>query len=264
MTANTPPHQTTKLSVLSLSPFTRLACLLFPLQSPLAHAVMAPSMPLSHRESLLASDPGVQLQSSSPALESAASKDLAPSFSGPHLGVSAEWHRQLHSFQFDPVNRSAFFHALGQRREYYPVMAVTVLLWFMLAFQPVILGWSQVAIVVALVCGLSVPILLVELTRMDRRLFRRLLSSFAWWYLFLSYVLSAGHEPDAFLPRPESLHGRDHLLLHYQSIFPRRNGLHDQHGFSGQSQSSNQAAVAQQFHHLDRGGIRAESCFVST
>ena len=105
------------------------------------------------------------------------------------LGVSADWNHHLQSFRFDPLLRSPFFYSLGQRREYYPVMAVTVLLWIMLVFQSVIGGWAQVSLVVALQFLLNLPIVLIELTRMDRRLLRRLLSTFEWWYLFLTYCV---------------------------------------------------------------------------
>lgn len=165
-----------------------LALFCFPLQRPFApaHAGMTSSTSFSHREALLSAEHGLDLQS----INGGSDGDTpTPSPSRPHLGVSAEWSRQLLSFHFDPVYRSPLMHALGERREYYLVMVITVCLWILLVFQSFITGWAQVAIVVALLFGLNLPILLIELTRMDRRLLWRLLCTFEWWYLFLTYFL---------------------------------------------------------------------------
>lgn len=150
---------------------------------------MSPSF--AHREALLQPNPEFDLQplnsSFSDSAEPAAESLLYPP--RPMLGVTADWNHHLQSFRFDPLLRSPFFYSLGQRREYYPVMALTVLVWIMLVFQSVIGGWAQVSIVVVLQFVLNLPILLIELTRMDRRLLWRLLCTFEWWYLCLTYFL---------------------------------------------------------------------------
>lgn len=150
---------------------------------------MTSSTSFSHREALLSDQHGLDLHSLNDGSDGNSSTDQPPYPPRPHLGASAEWSRQLQSFQFDPILHSPFFHALGERREYYVVMCVTVCLWVLLVFQSFITGWPQVVLTIALMFGLNLPIVLIEFTRMDRRLLFRLWASFEWWYLFLSYVL---------------------------------------------------------------------------
>ena len=109
----------------------------------------------------------------------------------PRFDVNSEWPdrgRPLHSLQFDPLLRSAFFHSIGRHRAYYPLFLLLIATSMLLVLQPWLSAALTTALQLCVVLLLWVPLLLVECTRLDRHLLRQLLGSFDFFFLMANWV----------------------------------------------------------------------------
>lgn len=109
----------------------------------------------------------------------------------PLFTIRAQWgpRFQSHSIRVDPLFRSAWFAALGQRRLYYPFVLLVIALSVVWLFQPWISGWTGACIQLALVLCVWLPLVLVECTRLDRYLLGFLLRSWDFWFLFTNWCM---------------------------------------------------------------------------
>lgn len=134
--------------------------------------------------SLLASEPAPWNSSDSPQ-----HRRLSAAAARPHFDVNSEWSSpgRPQSVQFDPLLRSALFHSIGRHRAYYPLLLLLIVVSMLFVLQPWLSAHTKIVLQLFLVCALWVPILLVECTRLDRRLLLHLIESFDFWFLMANW-----------------------------------------------------------------------------
>lgn len=144
--------------------------------------------PLQQRELLLAS-PFATLRSSSASAASASSASTS-------LRLAAEWNGSAAvsppsvPFGFRPLFSNPRCIALGQHRFYPCLILAAFFVQIAIDLQTWLPAYAQIGTMCALELTVNLPLTLVECTRLDRTLLRRLARSWSYFYLIANHALA--------------------------------------------------------------------------